>query len=326
MPQLSLNQPIGHFESVKVLQSGHPVFLLVADDGSHLVIKYETTSDAENLRRNQLAMQLASPQSRAVILTVDELHALKGFVDVRKLLCRQGVGDAPSEDTKMLGRYLRMPGTWYKMNEAKGLVSLAGVARQVLEGDKTGARAFAKALNAGGGLEALGKIIGADLFNGNGDRFTPMGGGVVIVKTAAQDHALDAKALVNVGNVMAAVSGGKLRAIGLDSWDPYTMQEKDMGQAVNVNGWSGAILGPKEKGKRLTYATHIADDLNMLLGPRNRRFAFLQQTRLDPDAPQRIVNGMESVTRALISKVQASMKRPNAPAGLESRLKILRGY
>jgi hypothetical protein len=326
MPQLSLDRPIDGVESVKGLHAGHPVFLLVGSDASHLVIKQEDTLDAENLRRNQLAMQLASPQARAVILSADEVRALKGYVELRRMLKRHGGADVVGTDTNALARYLKSGGTWFKMKEAKGLVNLSGVARQVLEGDKTGARALAKAFNASGGLEALGKIIGADLFNSNGDRFSPSGGGKVFVKTSVQEHGFPTKALVNIGNVMASTSGGRLKAIGLDSWDPGSVVQADMTEKVAKLDWLGAMLAPNEKAKRLTYANDICDDLNTLLGPRNRRFAFLQQTRLDADAPQRIVKGMEQVTQALISKLQSSMKRPNAPGGLESRLKLLRGY
>jgi hypothetical protein len=325
MPQLSLNQPIDDVESVKNLQVGHPVFLLVAEDGSHLVVKQESTTDAENLRRVQLAMQLASPQARSVILTADEVQVLKSFVDLRRMMARHGDAGPVGNDVNALATYLRMGGTWFKMNEAKGLINLGAVARQVLEGDKSGARAMAKALNASGGLEALGKIVGADLFNANGDRFTPAGGGKSIVQTSMGQHTFNVKTVANSGNVMAALNDGKLKVIGLDSWDPYSEQITDM--SGNAGGdWIGGLLAPDMKAERLKYAQDICDDLNLMLGPRNRRFSFLQQTRLNPDAPQRIVKGMESITKKLIAKMEASIKRPQAPAGLASRLKKLRGF
>jgi hypothetical protein len=326
MAQLSISQPIDDLSAVKALQTGHPVYLLVADDDSHLVIKKESTQDMQNLRRNQLAMRIASPQSRSEILDQNELDTLKNFIAFQRLHARWG-GGTVSADVAALARDLAAGGTWFKMQEAKGLLNLAGVARQVLQGDKSGSRALAKALNQSGGLEALGRIVGADLFNHNGDRFLPDYGVKTFIRTDTGEHSFDCKALVNVGNVMAAISHGKLTAIGLDSWDPsdISAQESDMNRVVSKTSWLGGLLAPDRKADRLRFATDICHDLNLLLGERNRRFKFLQQTRLGSDAPQRVATGMEWIRKRLIDKLEASIKRPNPAAGLASRLQILRG-
>jgi len=250
MPNLSLDQPIDDsIATVKALQSGHPVYLPVADDDSHLVIKKESTRDAENLRRNQLTMQIASPQSRSVILGQAELQALKSFIDYERMYARWGGGGSVSPDVRGLASDLAGAGTWFKMREAKGLVNLAGVARQALQGDKTGARALAKALNQSGGLEALGRIVRADLFNHNGDRFVPNYGVQTFIRTDTGEHSFPCEALVNVGNVMAAINNGKLAAIVLDSWDPSVMSadESDMNKAATKTSWTGAMLAPEDR-------------------------------------------------------------------------------
>jgi hypothetical protein len=326
MPKLSLDVPIESLESIKALQSGHPVYLLVAEDQSHLVIKMEKTRDAENLRRNQLAMQIASPASRSVILSANELDTLKNFVRFWKMQVKHGVSDALPDDVKALAKDLAAGGTWFKMREARGLTNLASIARQTLEGDKSGARALAKALNASGGLEALGRIVGADLFNQNGDRFVFGYATKTAITTENGEVLFDCQALINVGNVMAAISDGKLRTIGLDSWDPGSegSSETDMNKAVTAANWFGALLAPSRKSDRVTYGEAIASDLNQLLGPRNRRFSFLQQTRLDSDAGKRIADGMESIRKRLIERLEASLKRPNPAQGLQSRLDILK--
>jgi hypothetical protein len=326
MSQLSLDKPISHLESVKNLQDRHPVFLLVADDGSHIVIKQESTNDAESLRRNQLAMQMASRQSRSVILTAPEVQTLNAYVSRRHYIAAYRPESPVPPDVVVLQGFLRRGGTWFKMIEAKGLVNLSGIARQVLDGDKSGARAMAKAFNSAGGMEALGKIVGADMFNNNADRFLPnVPGKTFVRKSDGSEHAFSTKALANVGNVMAATTDGKLKAIGLDSWDPSNEYVGDMNRPARADEWFGALLAPSRAANRLAFAKDICDDLNLLLGPRNRRFDFLQQTRLDSDAPQRLVKGMEAITKKLIAKLEASIKRPNAPAGLQSRLNILLG-
>jgi hypothetical protein len=291
--QLSLDKPIWGIESFENLHAGHPVFLIAGYDGSHLVIKKESTLDQQNVRRNQLAMQLASPQARSVILSLNEVTALHTAVaDARSwaIILQRPL----SPDVGVLDQYLANPGTWFKMKEAKGLMNLGGAVQRLQTGDKSGVRAMAKALNGSGGLEALGKIVGADMFNNNGDRFTWKGGGFVEVGT----ERIDVKALVNVGNVMGAMSGSKLTMIGLDSWDPLGVDQADMNQQISPDLWLGVILAEPKASARLEFAKLIADDLNLLLGPRDRRFEFLQQTRLNPDAPKRIVKGMESITQA----------------------------
>lgn len=327
MPTLSLDHPIDEtFVTVKAFDPGHPVYLLVAEDDSHIVIKKESTQDADNLRRNQLAMQLASPQARSVILGPAELLALKRYIDFQKMHARWG-GSTLSADVKGLNKDLAASGTWFKMREAKGFTNLKTVARLALQGDKSGARELAKALNRSGGLEALGRIVGADLFNQNGDRFLPDYATPTIIDTGNTEHVFKCKALVNVGNVMAALCDGRLAVIGLDSWDPAGehLDEAKLTKAVSRTSWNGALLAPDKKSQRLKFAEDICHDLELLMGPRNRRFGFLQQTRLDSNAPSRVVAGMESIRKRLIDRLVASMKRPNAPAGLSSRLAILRG-
>jgi hypothetical protein len=317
--QLSLDKPIWGINGIKNLHSGHPVFLIVGFDGSHLVVKKETTLDKENLRRNQLSMQLASPQARSVILSNDEVWELNKAVSYAKSTAI--IFSTPtSPDTLALAQYLGSPGTWFKMKEAKNILNLDAAVKQLQDGDKTGVRALAKALNGSGGLEALGKIVGADMFNNNTDRFTWKGGGRVFVGT----EPIDVKSLINVGNVMAAMLHGKLTLIGLDSWDPMGQGEADMNRPVDTGEWLGMILAPSNWEGRLDFAQRITDDLNLLLGERHRRFKFLQQTRLNPDAPQRIVKGIESITKKLIERLVASEKRPGAPPGISSRLSVLR--
>jgi hypothetical protein len=323
MAILSLNKPISSITGVQNLQTRHPVFLIVAGDDSHLVVKQEKTTDTENLRRNFLAMSMASPKARAVILTVNEVDELKLLIRRRTAFRRKG-GPALSADETLLSQFLGLGGTWFKMNEAEGYTDLGRVAKQFLEGDKSGVRAMAKALNNSGGLEALGKIVAADLFNSNGDRFVPKFAHKVRITTTGGDVDFAVKAVFNIGNVMAALSGSKLKVIGLDSWDPHAGGAERMDLAPDPE-WLGNWLAPAEESNRLAFAIDISDDLNLLLGARKRSFEFLQQTRLNSDAPQRIAKGMNTMRKLLIDKMAASLKRPNPPAGLAARLTIVRG-
>jgi hypothetical protein len=323
MAILALDKPIASVTGVKNLKDGHPVFLIVGADDSHLVVKQESTTDTANLRRNFLVMGMASPKARAVILTPGEVDELRAPVRKRIAFKRKGGPDLTADEST-LQKYLGQGGTWFKMLEAEGYTDLERVARQFLEGDKTGVRARATALNNSGGLESLGKIVAADLFNNNNDRFMPKTPGKIYVKANGGETEFSVKSLANIGNVMAALSGSKLKVIGLDSWDPYQELVSNLNVAPGGD-WLGGLLAPHKESARLDFAVDIRDDLNLLLGTRNRSFDFLQQTRLNPDAAQRIAKGMNTMRKLLIDRMVRSLKQPNPPAGLAARLTVVRG-
>jgi hypothetical protein len=139
------------------------------------------------------------------------------------------------------------------------------------------------------------------------------------------DTKFDCKAIVNPGNVLAAMAGGKLQMVGLDSWDPHGDSNSRMDRAVEYD-WLGHLLAPAKAAERLTFARHVVDDLNALMGPRKRRLGFLQKTRLNSDAPQRIVAGMDKMSKLLLRKLDATMKQQLPVFGAFSRRKVLQGY
>jgi hypothetical protein len=325
MATLSLDKAISSVSAVQNLQNGHPVFLLVADDASHLVIKQESTTDTQNLKHNLTTMAMASPKARSVILTQPEVNVLKVYIAHKGYMINTHNGPPFTGDENTLNTYLSQVGTWFKMKEAVGYTDLGRVASQLLNGDKSGVRKLANALNDSNGLEALGKIVAADLFNNNNDRFALNMAGPIYVRQGNADVRFNMQVLVNIGNVMAATSGSKLRLIGLDSWDPSAEGINDM-NADPTPDWTGRLLAPDKEVERLNFATAICGDLEMLLGTRNRRFDFLQQTRLNKDADKRIAKGMNKMRAILVAAMVRTLKRGRAPAGITSRLAIVRGH
>jgi len=308
----SLIEPSSIF-AIKALSPGHPVYLLEGwTEGTGLVIKQESTLAAKNVKTNAMIMHAVSRGATAVPLKPAELQALRTWA---------GANRDSTGGTALISD-LGQTGTWLKMKAAQGLIDLKSAANAASAGDKTDVRVIAKALNAPGGLEALGAIIAADAFNSNNDRFAFDGFGGMNWNGARL------KCLANVGNVFVSASkSGAMTPIGLDTWDPGS-QHKDLRDALNeqMARWPGRMLADAAKAERVAFADMVVDDLETVLGPRNRNLiakAMVGTNRLDKQAKPRVVAGIEAGARKIRDYLKlryGPASRQTLPVGLAHRL------
>ena len=321
---LDINQPIDADSIFRVTQLGkpHPVYLLEGwTHGTGVVVKIESMSTTKNVKSNAMIMRAASPGAITIPLKPAEVQSVVAW-------CK---ANPDSEDGRDLALRLPLPGTWIKMKIAQNLIDLADAANKARGGDKADVRKIAKALNAPGGLEALGGIIAADAFNSNNDRFVFDGGGGCLWPPTPPQTRL--KCLLNVGNVFVASSEtGKMKPVGLDTWDPGS-SHKNLREKLDESGtqWPGRMLADSEKTARLNFAALVEEDMDTVLGPRNRKNllakAFFGTARLGSDADQRIARGIEEGAK----KIRAWLKTKygpgtgkRLPVGLATRLAVLK--
>ena len=180
-----------------------------------------------------------------------------------------------------------------------------------------------QALKRSGGLEKLGEIIAADLFNGNTDRFGPP----YNLNPGRGPGGIPLAAIYNVGNVFVACDGkGRGKPIGLDNFDPAG-ESKDVNSAnLDKKQWGGMLLRPSERANRETYAGLIITDLEALLGPRNRKIPLGTTKRLGNARKARLTKGMVSGAKKLKTTLKAWLrKNPNSQfkAGIAAKMAAL---
>ncbi len=343
-PLLGVNQPIESWPDIKAvvpLANARPVYLLVGTDDSHVVIKNEVggQSDATNLKFANRAMRTVSPAFVSKVCLRSEVQVLKQRVDYEVMLCDMKLLPLPAE-IDHLDQSLQNGGVWFKMEKAEGVLGLnTAMAQARNQQDKSGIRQIAAALQKGG-LDALGKIIAADLFNGNTDRFNPFNqdrfgntvraGDVIPGSNPLQRFAV----LLNVGNVLISMQNNQNRPIGLDAYEAQgdwrkldkTIQQLEL-VAQNNERWPGRHLEdtPQEAQWRAQFAALVAADLETALGPRNRKIFWGTRRRLPKNAAARILAGMNAGIRELQTTFAQYVNKPGKarPVGLTDRLNIL---
>jgi hypothetical protein len=324
---LTLAGTISKSDIQSVTQKTGNVFCLRGPSGS-LIVKAEKNLNAKPAHAifGAKFMNAVDPFARSKILTTNEISALKDWVAAETL----GPGN---ELRKILSAgYL----VWRKMENRDSLISLQDAVKEREEShDKTKIRRIAAALNAPKGLERLGEIAAADLFNSNSDRFVPNNPNNPMSPWSLKDSTTQyaVKTLTNVDNVLLALEGRNLRPIGLDAFDtssvyndhikPLNKIERD-----SVAHWPGRMLAANKIADRMTFARDIVDDLETLLGPRDRKLPFTNTHRLSSDAARRIYKGMDSGVAKIkerLRKYLESDKRQNdrVPPGVIDRASAL---
>src|SRR5262245_48534959 len=280
---------------VTMPSQGHPVYVLHGVNLTRLVIKQEMTLMAlrsgqkEAMRANLNLMHAVDADAHIVLLNANELQEVRAFVQHEQVVAN-AVGGALSPVLQNLSSALGGGGKWVKM-DFKRMRNLEDAGDDRVAGNKAGVRYFAAALNATGGLEKLGEVLAADLFNDNQDRFSVEGG-------TAFNHT-NLQYLVNVGNVL--LSSGK--PSGLDSWDPGGLTRQTRLRLANLdptNKWGGRLLSAAGSvtvnGNVITrdaFATGVIADLEVVLGPRKRKIPALMRThRLEKHAKTRLLTGL----------------------------------
>ena len=311
--------------SVKKFEPRHPVYLLQVGTHDYVVIKKELGAKPVDLQHNLKAMKVVSPAAAGKVLCQQELEAIDDLLQTSKYWAEH-LQKPEDPDVSSLRQDMQMHGTWFKMAKAEELFHL-GKAMESLKDrqDKSGVRAIAEALNRSGGLESLGQIVAIDAYNDNTDRFEPHFPG-------EERKSSKWLVLVNVDNVIFALGNQLHKPIGLDSYDPAS-NFRDVNETIEAAErrtdakWLGRILARDKLEWRKKYAKEIVADLETAMGPRNRKFAMFasQWKRLNSNAPDRIVKGMHSATSALTLKLKGLASKPNCPAGVVSRLKVITG-
>jgi hypothetical protein len=325
LPVLKISSPIIYTDifNIVALSAGHPVFKLEGwgDDNGNLdaiVIKQETGA-GDNFNRRDVRVQTGlmtrvDRGSNSIVLKREEIEQLKMYADGGSVADSEGLKAANE-----LKRQLGIQGVWIKM-DLKHLVGMDSALKHRMQGDKTDVRLIAAALKKPGGLEKLGQIIAVDLFNGNKDRF-------IYSKAAGGKHPdlpERFKAISNLGNVLIALDGnGRGTPSGLDSYDPSNYHN-DLRMPVGPNDdWAGMLLAKGWDQQRQTFAGNVIFDLEMVLGPRNRKIAFASKNRLGSNRKQRLLNGMLSGMKIIQRTLLPARNRPNFPVGLATRMSLL---
>jgi hypothetical protein len=330
---LSIKRPLQAEDiyGAKELAPGHPVFQLEGwgDGNSSKIDTIVIKNESGNTRNVQLAtkmMSIVDSRSTQNVLTVQEVQQLRTWANS---------ADCPNVETfrttQAVAKALGEGGSWLKM-ELRQLMTLdSAVNNRVNQGDKADVRVIARALKKHGGLEKLGEIISADLFNGSQDRFAypPM--------TQAQDGKyanIPLKVVQNVGNVFVACNGnGSGTPIGLDNFDPYGEQRHvDGAQAQNmdlsIHTWGGNLLLKTNGTQRNEFVKATIEDLEALLGggQRNRKTRFGSQARLGTGRKRRLLKGIDSGAKKMNKAFSGYRKRAqgrNFSEGVARKLNTL---
>lgn len=322
MPLFGIDRPLDerHLLNIVGISPGRPVFLATATDNSTVVLKNEVqvhASDPHNMKMALKVAKTASPAGAGKTLTYLEVQAVQSYFETKKYISEVTMQPLPP-DVKYLGDMLEANGMWYKMAKAEGIVSIEDAQQRAANGNKTDVRSIAAALSAHDGLESLGRIIAADLWNGNNDRFSPNGG--------VDGH----RVLVNAGNVLLAFHGNQntLKPIGLDAYEAMGMfrnYQQTIGDLEGVDQWGGRLLA-NTAASNLTLKTFCDDaiaDIEDVLGPRNRKILFAKTRRLPSNASNRLQQGVLSGAIPIRTKMRMLAGRANPSPGLISRLQTL---
>jgi len=313
---LSIKKPLmaGDIYGAKELAPGHPVYQLEGWGDGHsnkvdtIVLKNES-GNARNVQLATMMMSIVDARSAQIVLSAQEVQQLRAWATS---------ADCPNVETfrtmQAITNALGQGGSWLKMELRQLLTLDDAVNNRVTHGDKADVRVIARALKKHGGLEKLGEIISADLFNGSQDRFAypPM--------AQAQDGkyaGIPLSVVQNVGNVFVACNGnGSGSPIGLDNFDPFGQHRHvDGPQAQNmdlsIHTWGGNLLLKTNAAQRNTFVKATIEDLEALLGggQRNRKTRFGSQDRLGTGRKRRLLKGLDSGAKKMKKAFAGYRKR-----------------
>lgn len=329
---LSMYSQITEMEiaDLAVLRSG-TVYLLTGHGGEKLVVKVEANVfQKQTLTHHRAAMKAVDKiGGNTKSLKDSEKKALGDYVAFMERItsgfaedkiCVFDAGPAAKDLKEALHDF--QGGVWYKMPCAdltgadKLLEARMGVGGNAP--DKGVMIQLADGLNADGGLEQLGRIIAADMYIGNTDRFMPTGG----CKKDFGGKSLKFKTLVNPGNlfVVGKNTQQRISVSGHDFIDPnsgfknYSMSLADVKEGYNTE-WPGYYMCSASKRKK--FASDVVDDLETILTP-NRK-AFSPFRKLDRNAAKRIERGMVDGMRLILKSLDSGYTKQALPVGVTQR-------
>lgn len=310
---------------VHVLRSG-TVYLLEGHGDDRVVVKVEPANvyaASGTFKNTKLAIKAVDARAGAVKkLSGQEIQALADWAGWVK-----GVCDRYAEDK--LGGFTAPPGAldllskigdskqdlWYKMPLAD-LTDAERLLSQRLGGggaaaDKSVMKMFADGLNEPDGIEQLGRIIAADMYNSNQDRFSPLGGS----QKTFGSKTMKFKTIVNLGNIFVVGKNTqqRMKVSGHDFIDPNTGYKNfDMTLGDVKDGYQQQWLGEHlcRAPTRKKFAKHIVQDLEQVLTP--NRSALSLRTKLSAKAASRLERGMLDGMRLIVAAVTRSYSKPGA--------------
>ncbi len=124
---------------------------------------------------------------------------------------------------------------------------------------------------------------------------------------------------MNIGNLFVAAGNsatGASEVIGLDMFDPAS-PFRNAKESVSVQEgraserWPGRLLADNAARVRAELAVDVVDDLELVLGPRNRKVFWGRRARLPKNAAARFERGL--------AEGAATLKRKLAHGGQASR-------
>lgn len=301
------------------------VYLISGTDGSELVIKCDAPDD-NMMKQGTKAIKAVDPLAKNKVLTATEKQELDSycqfvidlddyFADIRSWLPSfYADGQRQTVAAKELRNSIANAPSVSKMIKQQ-VHNIEDAARQRGNGSKELMQKMVAGLKKDGGLEYLGGIVAADLFNGNTDRFYP--GSAQQVQIGP--FTFNVKVIVNFGNVMMVTAGDTMNASGLDYVDGnqfrYFQPLVATEQSVEEK-WPGRILADSKK--RRSFADDIIHDLEALFNPKKSKFSL--RTKLGMKAASRLDRGMKEGAR----KIRISMQgKPNLSQGMKDRPAVI---
>ena len=162
--------------------------------------------------------------------------------------------------------------------------------------------------------DRAGKIIAADQFTGNTDRFVPSD---CTGKFVYNGKKISFQTIQNLTNVFVAATGATAAVSGIDFVDGASAFKNIDQKITDIE--SGGIPWPfrviADKTQRNAFAAKIAADLELCLNP--KKGSMNPFSKLGGDAAKRISKGMVMGAQLIKNKLDAKFKNPRSPGVIE---------
>jgi hypothetical protein len=321
------------------LAQGHPVFLVeFAHD--RCVIKQDNMDGRANAGNVVALMNAVDPGAQSRVLGTGELLALRAWVNANQgnihlagqdqgflVYLSQIIEEAsrpPLPPGMAVTPQNQRKGVWTVMQAKANLMDVESAAMQRVGGNKASVKAITERLRAPGGLEKIGQILAVDAFNNYGDRVNWLFLNSPNQRRGKNVDGMPEKCrcMWNPGNFFV---DGHEGVLGLDPIDPNTAFNdwQTMPDLPTGEIYAGTILKQSNGHLRAAVAEAVIEDLELLLGPRNRRGVYKvvgATHRMPKNGAARIVSGIETGAALVLAHLRQTYAGGNIPVGLQLRL------
>ena len=322
---LSMTSPIRAADILEIeMFKELKVFRLRGLGGDDLVIKTDAVF-ANQIKSAGLVVKAVDSGVKMKIITASEMQELSDYIKVYEEVDAyyESMGftsrfQSQKEAIKALKQSLTFGFPFCKM-EMQRIHHLEEAINKRGEGNKDIVRLIVSNLKADGGLEAMGRVVAGDLFNGNTDRFFPGSGST----KEFGPFTVKLKALVNPGNAMLIATQNGFQATMLDYVDPQSRFKDINASLADLEDpqvrWPGRTLVDKKA--RTKFADDIASDLETMLHPKKSFFSL--KTKLGGDAAKRLDRGMVEGARLIKAGLEAKYNPNRWTAGAKERYQLM---